>query len=130
MPIDNIQQFIEKLEKDDELKRVKTEVDTNLEIAEILRRVSYAKGPAVLFENVKGYDVPVLGNAFGSVKRLEIGLETKEFSEIGQRIADMTKMEIPAGIFNKIKKLPELSKMSESFPKLEKNGPVTEVVNE
>ena len=112
MPIDNIQQFIEKLEKADELKRVKTEVDTDLEIAEILRRVSYAKGPAVLFENVKGYDVPVLGNAFGSVKRLESGLETTDFSEIGQRIADMTKMEIPSGIFNKIRKLPELSKMS------------------
>ena len=42
----------------------------------------------------------------------------------------MTKMEIPAGIFNKIRKLPELSKMSESFPKLEKSGPVTEIVNE
>ncbi len=129
MPIDNIQQFIEKLEKADELKRVKTEVDTNLEIAEILRRLSYAKGPAVLFENVKGYDIPVLGNAFGSMKRLEIGLETTNFSEIGQRIADMTKMEIPSGIFSKIRKLPELSKMSESFPKLEKDGPVTEVVN-
>ena len=129
MPIDDIQQFIEKLEKAGELKRVKTEVDTSLEIAEILRRVSYAKGPAVLFENVMGYGIPVLGNAFGSIKRLEIGLETTDFSEIGQRIADMTKMEIPSGIFNKIRKLPELSKMSESFPKLEKDGPVTEIVN-
>ena len=126
----DIGEFVGELAKAGELKRVKIEVDTNLEIAEILRRVSYAKGPAILFENVKGYDIPVLGNAFGSVKRLEIGLETKEFSEIGQRIADMTKMEIPAGIFNKIKKLPELSKMSESFPKLEKSGPVTQVINE
>ena len=130
MPIDDIQQFIEKLEKAGELKRVKTEVNTNLEIAEILRRVSYTKGPAVLFENIKDYEMPVLGNAFGSIRRLEIGLETTEFSEIGQRIADMTKMEIPSGVFNKIRKLPELSKMSESFPKLEKNGPVTEIVNE
>ncbi len=119
MPIDDIQQFIEKLEKDGQLKRIKTEVDASLEIAEILRRVSYTKGPAVLFENVKDYEMPVLGNAFGSIKRLEIGLETTDFSEIGQRIADMTKMEIPSGIFNKIRKLPELSKMSESFPKLE-----------
>ena len=130
MPIDDIQQFIEKLEKAGELKRVKTEVNTNLEIAEILRRVSYTKGPAILFENIKDYEMPVLGNAFGSIRRLEIGLETTEFSEIGQRIADMTKMEIPSGVFNKIRKLPELSKMSESFPKLEKNGPVTEIVNE
>jgi len=130
VPIDDIRQFTEELEKAGQLKRIKTEVDTNLEIAEILRRVSYTNGPAILFENVKGYEMPVLGNAFGSIKRLEIGLETTEFSEIGQRIADMTKMEIPAGIFNKIRKLPELSKMSESFPKLEKSGPVTEIVNE
>jgi 4-hydroxy-3-polyprenylbenzoate decarboxylase len=130
MTIDDIQQFIEKLEKAGELKRVKTEVDTNLEIAEILRRVSYAKGPAVLFENIKDYKIPVLGNAFGSVKRLELGLETSDFSEIGQRIADMTKMEIPSGIFNKLRKLPELSKMSESFPKLEKDGVVTEITIE
>ena len=90
----------------------------------------YAKGPAVLFENVKGYDMPVLGNAFGSEKRLAIGLDTSDFTEIGQRIVDMTKMDIPSGLFNKIKKLPELSKMSESFPKQEKNGPVTEVFSD
>jgi len=129
VPIESIQHFIDELEKAGELKRVKTEVDTNLEIAEILRRVSYTDGPAVLFENVRDYKIPVLGNALGSIKRLEIGLETKDFSEIGQRIADMTKMEIPSGVFNKIKKLPELSKMSESFPKLEKSGPVTDVIN-
>jgi len=129
VPIESIQHFIDELEKAGELKRVKTEVDTNLEIAEILRRVSYTDGPAVLFENVRNYEIPVLGNAFGSIKRLEIGLETKDFSEIGQRIADMTKMEIPSGVFNKIRKLPELSKMSESFPKLEKSGPVTDIIN-
>ena len=129
VPIDSIQHFIDELEKAGELKRVKTEVDTNLEIAEILRRVSYTNGPAVLFENVRDYEIPVLGNALGSIKRLEIGLETKDFSEIGQRIADMTKMEIPSGVFNKIRKLPELSKMSESFPKLEKSGPVTDIIN-
>ena len=127
--IENIQCFIDELEKAGELKRVKTEVDTNLEIAEILRRVSYTDGPAVLFENVRDYEIPVLGNALGSIKRLEIGLETKDFSEIGQRIVDMTKMEIPSGVFNKIRKLPELSKMSESFPKLEKSGPVTDIIN-
>ncbi|MGI0076265.1 MAG: menaquinone biosynthesis decarboxylase [Nitrosopumilaceae archaeon] len=130
MPIEDIHQYIEKLENAGELKRVKTQVDTNLEIAEILRRTMYANGPALLFENVKNYDMPVLGNTFGSIKRLEIGLETTNFTEIGQRIVDMTKMEIPSGFFNKIRKLPELSKMSEVFPKLEKSGPVTEVVND
>ncbi len=130
MPISDIHQFVEELEKAGELKRIKTEVDANLEIAEILQRVMYDKGPAVYFENVKGYNIPVLGNAFGSLKRLEIGLETSDFTEIGQRIVNMTKLDIPSGFFNKIKKLPELSKMGDIFPKLEKSGPVTEVVSD
>jgi len=130
VPIEDTSRFIEELEKAGELKRVKTEVDTNLEIAEILRRAMYSNGPAILFENVKNYDMPVLGNAFGSLKRLEIGLETTDFTEIGQRIVDLTRMDIPTGFLNKIKKLPELSKMSDSFPKLENNGPVTEVFSD
>ncbi len=130
MPIEDIPQFIEELEKAGELNRIKTEVDTDLEIAEILRRTMYSNGPALLFENVKNYEMPVLGNAFGSMKRMEIGLETKDFTEIGQRIVDLTKMDIPSGFLNKIKKLPELSKMSDTFPKLENKGPVTEVVSD
>ena len=119
MPIEDIHELIEVLEKAGELKRISTKVDSELELAEILRRTMYDNGPALLFENVIGYDMPVLGNAFGSMKRLELSLETSDFTEIGQRIADMTKMEIPKGMLNKIKKLPELSKMSESFPSLE-----------
>ena len=129
MPIEDTHEFIAELEKNGELKRVKTEVDVNLEIAEILRREMYSKGSAILFENVKGYDMPVLGNAFGSIKRLEIGLEMTDFTEIGQRIANMTKMNIPSGLLNKIKKLPELSKMASSFPKAETKGPVTEITS-
>lgn len=129
MAIEDIHEFVTELEKNGELKRVKTEVDSNLEIAEILRREMYSNGPAVLFENVKNYDMPVLGNAFGSMKRLEIGLEMTDFTEIGQRIVDMTKMDMPSGFLNKIKKLPELSKMAESFPKLENSGPVTEITS-
>ena len=130
MTIEDTPQFVEELDKAGELKRVKAEVDSNLEIAEILRRTMYSNGPAILFENVKGFDMPVLGNAFGSLKRLEIGLETTDFTEIGQRIVDMTRMEMPSGMLNKIRKLPELSKMSNSFPKLENSGPVTQVVSD
>ena len=129
MAIEDIHEFVTELEKKGELKRVKTEVDSNLEIAEILRRAMYSNGPAILFENVKNYNMPVLGNAFGSIKRLEIGLEMTDFTEIGQRIVDMTKMDMPSGFLNKIKKLPELSKMADSFPKLENGGPVTEVTS-
>jgi len=129
VPIEDTHEFIKELEKNGELKRVKTEVDSDLEIAEILRREMYSNGSAILFENVKGYDMPVLGNAFGSIKRLEIGLGMTDFTEIGQRIADMTKMDIPSGFLNKIKKLPELSKMASSFPKAETSGPVTEITS-
>jgi 4-hydroxy-3-polyprenylbenzoate decarboxylase len=126
MPIEDIHQLISELEKHGELKRVKVEVDSDLEIAEIMRREMYSDGPAILFENVKGFDMPVLGNAFGSMKRLEIALEMTDFTEIGKRITEMTRMEIPSGFLNKIKKLPELSKMSNSFPKQETSGPITE----
>lgn len=129
MVIADIHDLISELEKNNELKRIKTQVDTNLEIAEIMRRQMYSNGPAILFENIKDFKIPVLANAFGSMKRLEIGLEMKEFKEIGQRIVEMTKMDIPSGILNKIKKLPELSKMTDSFPKLETSGPVTEVTS-
>lgn len=127
MPIEDLREFVERLEKAGELKRVRTEVDAELEISEILSRVMYSNGPAVLFENVKNYEMPVLANSFGSMKRLEIGLETSDFTEIGQRISDMTRMEVPSGLFDKLRKLPELSKITDVAPKLQKSGPVTEV---
>ena len=86
MPIDDIRQFVEKLEKAGQLKRIKTEVDTDLEIAEILRRVSYTNGPAILFENVKGYEIPVLGNAFGSIKDLRLDLKQQSFLRLGKEL--------------------------------------------
>ena len=103
MAIEDIHELIEVFEKAGELKRVSTQVDSELELAEILRRTMYEKGPALLFENIKGYDMPVLGNAFGSMKRLELALETSDFTEIGQRIADMTKMEIPKGMLSRLR---------------------------
>jgi 4-hydroxy-3-polyprenylbenzoate decarboxylase len=127
VPIEELSEFVSLLDKAGELKRVKTQVDTNLEISEILGRVMYSNGPAVLFENIKNYDMPVLGNAFGSMKRMEIGLETSDFTEIGQRIVDMTKIDIPTGIIDKIRKLPELSKITDIAPKLQKSGRVNEV---
>jgi len=129
VPIEDIHELITEFEKNGEIKRVKTEVDSDLEIAEIMRREMYSDGPAILFENVKGYDMPVLGNTFGSMKRLEIALEMTDFTEIGKRITDMTKMDVPSGLLNKLKKLPELAKMTASFPKAETSGPVTEITS-
>ena len=59
MPIKDVGELVNALENAGELKRISAQVDPDLEIAEILRRTMYAKGPAILFENVKGYDMPV-----------------------------------------------------------------------
>jgi 4-hydroxy-3-polyprenylbenzoate decarboxylase len=85
-------------------------------------------GPAVLFENVEGSTMPILGNAFGSMKRLEIGLEMTDFVDIGRRIVDLTRMKMPSGMLNKLKMLPKLSEIGEYGPKYVDSGPVTEVV--
>ncbi len=127
MPIKDVRGLISELERHGELKRIEAEVDADLEVAEIMRREMYRNGPAILFENVRGHDMPILGNAFGSMKRLEIGLEMTDFTEIGKRIVDMTRMHVPSGFLGKLKKLPELSKMTAVFPKSESGGPVSEV---
>jgi 4-hydroxy-3-polyprenylbenzoate decarboxylase len=130
MVFDSLSEFVSVLDSEGELKRVDVEVKPDLEIAEIMRRLMYtANSPAVLFENVKGYDIPVLGNAFGSIKRLEIALDLKDFSEIGERIVDLTKLKIPSGVLNKLKMLPKLSEISEYGPKVVDKGPVQEIIN-
>ena len=128
MPLEDIGGLIAALEKEGELRRVKGPVSADLEIAEVLRRVMYAGGPAVLFEDVEGSDMPVLGNAFGSDRRMRIALETDDFAEIGERIAGMARMDVPHGVLGRLRKLPELSRMGEAFPRPERGGPVAEVV--
>jgi 4-hydroxy-3-polyprenylbenzoate decarboxylase len=128
MTIESLSEFIGALEQSGELRRVKTKVDSNLEIAEIMRRLMYSEGPAVLFENVEGSSMHVLGNAFGSIKRLKIALESEDFTEIGRRITELTKMKMPSGMINKLKLLPKLSEISEYGPKHVDSGPVMEVV--
>ena len=128
MPFENLSEFIEKLENTGELRRVDTEVDPELEVAEVMRRMMYSKnGPAILFENVKGFEIPILGNAFGSIKRIQVALDISDFSDIGNRIVELTKMKIPSGVLNKLKMLPKLSEISEYGPKMVENGPVQEI---
>jgi 4-hydroxy-3-polyprenylbenzoate decarboxylase len=129
MPFEGLGEYIEALDKAGELKRVKARVSTDLEIAEIMRRLMYSRGgPAVLFESVEGHTMPILGNAFGSMKRLEIALDSTDFTDIGRRIVDLTRMKMPSGIFNKLKMLPKLSEIGEYGPKYVDSGPVTEVI--
>jgi 4-hydroxy-3-polyprenylbenzoate decarboxylase len=126
---EDLREYVESLEKIDQLKRIKTRVSVDLEIAEILRRVMYKnEGPAVLFENVEGYKIPVLGNAFGSLRRLKIALDIENFEEIGERMSALTKLKIPHGLLNKFKMLPKLSEIADYGPKSVNGGPITEVI--
>ena len=129
MPLESLRDFIELLEQKGQITRVKASVDPDLEVAEIMRRLMYAKDkPAVLFENVKGYSIPILGNAFGSEERLEMALEEDDFSQIGNRIVELTRMKMPTGVLGKLRMLPKLSEISEYGPKHFDSGPVKEVV--
>ena len=127
MPFNDLNEFIQALDNAGELKRIKIPVSADLEIAEVLRRVMYDNGPAVLFENVQGYNIPVAGNLFGSEKRMQIALEESNFEKLGTRITDLLNMEIPTGILEKVKSLPKLAELSGFSPKLVKNGSVKDV---
>jgi 4-hydroxy-3-polyprenylbenzoate decarboxylase len=129
MPLESLREFVDALEQKGELKRVKASVEPELEVAEIMRRLMYAKDkPAVLFENVKGYTIPILGNTFGSDERLRIALEENDFSQIGTRIVGLTRMKMPTGVFGKLKMLPKLSEISDYGPRHAESGPVKEIV--
>jgi len=126
---EDLREYVESLEKIDQLRRIKTRVSVDLEIAEILRRVMYKnEGPAVLFENVERYKIPVLGNAFGSLRRLKIALDMENFEEIGERMSALTRLKIPQGLLNKFKMLPKLSEIADYGPKSVNSGPITEVI--
>ena len=125
MAIESLGEYVAALESIGQLKRVRTRVNADLEIAEILRRLMYkVDQPAVLFENVEGYKYPVLGNAFGSLDRLKIALGLEDFSEIGERISVISRMRMPSTIFDKLKMLPKLSEIADYGPKHVESGPV------
>jgi 4-hydroxy-3-polyprenylbenzoate decarboxylase len=136
MSLQNIREFVVLLEQQGELVRVKTEVDADLEIAEITDRVSKEQGTAnkaILFERVKGSVFPVLTNAFGSMKRISLALEVAELDDIGRRIRDIVDpinlFPGPgAGIMDKIQMLPKLAELSNFFPKTVKKAPCQDVV--
>jgi 4-hydroxy-3-polyprenylbenzoate decarboxylase len=129
MPFESLGEYLDAIERAGQLKRIKTAVSPHLEIAEIMRRLMYsADSPAVLFENIEGSKMKVLGNAFGSMKRLEIALETDDFVDIGRRIVDLTRMKMPSGMLGKLKMLPKLGEISEYGPKYVDSGPVTEII--
>src|SRR5262249_10833844 len=105
------------------------EVDPILEIAEVADRVSKGRGPALLFENVKGSRFPVAINVLGSERRMCRALGVKQLDELGERIAEMIKPDIPDSFLGKIKMLPMLARLTAVPPKKVSHGPCQEVVH-
>src|SRR5438552_11827629 len=128
MPYDDLRDFIRALEKNGELKRIPFEVDPHLEITEFADRSVKSGGPALLFEKPKGSHVPVLINAFASMRRMEIALEVASVEEVAARIVEMLEMRMPEGMLGKLKMLPKLAEMGAFFPKVVSKGPCQEVV--
>jgi 4-hydroxy-3-polyprenylbenzoate decarboxylase len=131
----DLREFVRKLEKEGELRRIRTEVDPVLEIAEVTQRVARdakrapnSVGPALLFEKPKGSRHPLLINAFGSVRRMGLALEVNELDEVSERIQGFLKMETPQGFFDKVKMLPKLAELGSFFPKSVKTGACKEVI--
>ncbi len=123
----DLQEFIKKLETAGELVRITAEVDPELEITEIVDRISKIYGPALLFENVKGSEFPVLINAFGTDKRMAWALGVEELDDVARNIERF--LDVPGGGWiEKIKKLPLLLEVTRFFPKKVKKAPCQEVV--
>ena len=128
MAYDDLREFIRALEKHGELKRIPFEVDPYLEITEFADRSVKSGGPALLFEKPKGSDVPVLINAFASMRRMEIALEVSSVEEIAGRISELLAMQKPEGLLGKLKMLPKLAELASIFPKIVSSGPCKDVI--
>jgi 4-hydroxy-3-polyprenylbenzoate decarboxylase len=101
MKYSDLREFIAFLEQRGELVRITQEVDPNLEMTEISDRTLRAKGPALLFENPKGYDTPVLCNLFGTPERVAMGMGQETVSalrDVGTLLAFLKEPEPPKGL--------------------------------
>ena len=128
MAYNDLRDFIRKLEKERELKRISIEVDPVLEIAEFADRAVKFGGPALLFEHPKGYKIPVLINSYASFRRMELALEVESVEEIARRISEYLEMRMPEGLIGKLKMLPKLAEMGAFFPKIVAKGACQEVI--
>jgi 4-hydroxy-3-polyprenylbenzoate decarboxylase len=138
----DLREWIQKLDKAGELKKIQEEVDPILEIAEITDRVSKASlssgrsehaagGPALLFERIKGYPgAKVLMNQFGSERRMRLALGVDSLDEVSGRIQELMNLRSPEGFLDKIRMLPVLAEMGNFFPKVvsSKDAPCKEVI--
>jgi 4-hydroxy-3-polyprenylbenzoate decarboxylase len=101
MKYSDLREFIAFLEQRGQLVRISQEVDPNLEMTEISDRTLRAKGPALLFENPKGYDTPVLCNLFGTPERVAMGMGQESVGalrDVGTLLAFLKEPEPPKGL--------------------------------
>src|ERR671937_674026 len=124
----DLREFIRALERNNELKRIPVEVDPVLEITEFADRAVKQGGPAFLFEKPKGSAMPVLINAFASIRKMEIALEVASVEEIAARIVEFLELRMPEGLIGKLKMLPRLAEVGAFFPRAVSKGPCQEVV--
>ncbi|MEB8432859.1 4-hydroxy-3-polyprenylbenzoate decarboxylase [Cocleimonas sp. KMM 6892] len=120
MKYKDLRDFIEQLESQGELKRITAEIDPNLEMTEICDRTLRAGGPALLFENPKGFDVPVLGNLFGTPERVAMGMGEDSVSalrDVGKLLASLKEPSPPKGIKDALSSIPKYKKVLDMAPK-------------
>ena len=130
MALSDMREFIALLKNKGLLKVVEAEVDPNLELAAILERLVLEKGPAVLFKNVKGYSMPVVGNLYGTRERVSLGLGATEdeLGKIAEFIAFLQRPKPPEGIWDALKKVPFFASLLTLGPKTVWAAPCQDVV--
>ena len=130
MKFNDLRDFIAFLEDKKELRRIKTRVSRDLEITEIADRAVKSGGPALLFENVEGYDIPILINIFGTYQRMAWALGADHIDEVEQRVRKLLRLlqEPPSGAVDKLRTLRGLMGVAGTQPKVVRRGPCQEVV--
>ena len=128
MPYNSLADFVQVLERAGELKRIAHPVKVELEISEIADRVMKRGGPALLFENVVGKNMPVLINAFGSSQRMALALGVSDVEDIAKDIAKLIQTKPPKGFKDKFRLLGEFIKLAGIPPKLVKGGACQEII--
>ena len=134
MKYKDLRDFIHHLEKNGELVRISQEVDPYLEITEICDRTLRAKGPALLFENPKGSDIPVLANLFGTPDRVARGMGEESVNtlrEVGKTLAQLKEPDVPKGFKDAWDKLPVFKQVLNMAPKVVSKAPCQEnIIND
>ena len=130
MAYKDLSEFIRTLESHGELVRIREPISTVLEISEITDRVSKKGGPALLFENVVDREYPVLINAMGSMRRMNLAFERESFDLLAEELEAFIDLEKPETLLEKLRMLPKLKRMGDVFPKKIQKAPCQEVVEE